>query len=40
MNLFSYKDNMMNDTSKLDFTKPIKSKAAVAFAAGQPLQIV
>ena len=30
----------MNDTSKLDFTKPIKSKAAVAFAAGQPLQIV
>lgn len=27
-------------TTQLDFTKPIKSRAAVAFAAGEPLQIV
>lgn len=27
-------------TMPIDFTKPIKSRAAVAFAAGEPLQIV
>ena len=32
--------NAQPQTTQLDFTKPIKSRAAVAFAAGEPLQIV
>ncbi len=32
--------DMTAATAPLDFTKPIKSRAAVAFAAGEPLQIV
>lgn len=32
--------DMTAATAPLDFSKPIKSRAAVAFAAGEPLQIV